>query len=77
MKGWLTLLWKLLPKMDMREMIVEWHLRLATLVLLLGLVSLFLDASSARPNAEGIGDTYTSPPQYVDETVPVDWATLT
>jgi hypothetical protein len=40
MNWWLTLLWRLLPKMDTREMIAQWHLRLATLVFLLGLVSL-------------------------------------
>ena len=65
--------------MDMREMIVQWHLRLATLVFLLGLVSPItnVDASYAGADAEGIGDTCTSLPQDGDELVPVDWATLT
>jgi len=36
-----------------------------------------VDASYAGPNAEGTSNTYTSPPQDVDEAIPVDWATLT
>jgi hypothetical protein len=45
-----------------------------------------VDASSSGPNAEGTGDTCASPPpapaapspsEDVEDTVPVDWATLT
>jgi hypothetical protein len=36
-----------------------------------------VNGSSSEPNAEGVGDTFTSPPQPIEEIAPKDWSLLT
>ena len=36
-----------------------------------------VNGSSSEPNAEGVGDTFTSPPQPIEEIAPIDWSLLT